>query len=79
VDTTWLKHDLPPGSSSVVSCGRSLHDHEKQMIEAALAECQGRVSGPRGAAAKLAIPRQTHDARIRVLRINKHKFTGGLR
>jgi hypothetical protein len=34
------------------------------MIEAALAACQGRVSGPFGAAARLAIPRQILDSRI---------------
>jgi transcriptional regulator with GAF, ATPase, and Fis domain len=40
------------------------------MIEAALAESAGRVSGPGGAAAKLALPRPTLDAKIRRLGIN---------
>jgi formate hydrogenlyase transcriptional activator len=44
------------------------------MIEAALAESHGRVSGPAGAAAKLALPAQTLDAKIKRLGINKFRF-----
>jgi formate hydrogenlyase transcriptional activator len=44
------------------------------MIEAALAECQGKVAGPNGAAAKLGIPRSTLDSKITQLNINKQKF-----
>jgi formate hydrogenlyase transcriptional activator len=44
------------------------------MIEAALAESGGRVSGPDGAAAKLGLPRPTLDAKIRRLGINKYRF-----
>ena len=32
---------------------------EKELTEAALAKCQGRVSGPDGAATKVGIPRST--------------------
>jgi formate hydrogenlyase transcriptional activator len=39
-----------------------------------LVACKGRVSGPSGAAARLAIPRQTLDSRIKALQINKHRF-----
>jgi formate hydrogenlyase transcriptional activator len=49
-------------------------EREKEMIETALAQCQGRVSGPSGAAHKLGIPRQTLDARIASLGIDKHRF-----
>jgi DNA-binding NtrC family response regulator len=52
----------------------TLAEREREMIEAALAECQGRISGPSGAAAKLGIPRQTLDSKIRALQINKHRF-----
>jgi formate hydrogenlyase transcriptional activator len=45
------------------------------MIEAALAQSQGRVSGPTGAAAKLGIPRQTVESKIKALGIDKHRFT----
>jgi formate hydrogenlyase transcriptional activator len=44
------------------------------MIETALAQCQGRVSGANRAAQKLGIPRQTLDARIASLGIDKHRF-----
>jgi formate hydrogenlyase transcriptional activator len=44
------------------------------MIEAALAESGGRVSGPGGAATKLGIPRPTLDAKIKRLGINKYRF-----
>lgn len=47
---------------------------EKERIEAALAECRGRVSGPNGAAGKLGIPRTTLESRIRELRINKFQY-----
>jgi transcriptional regulator with GAF, ATPase, and Fis domain/PAS domain-containing protein/CHASE3 domain sensor protein len=54
--------------------GRLLPDEEKEIIEAALAESQGRISGPKGAAAKLGIPRQTLESKIASLGIDKHKF-----
>jgi formate hydrogenlyase transcriptional activator len=47
-------------------------DREVEMIEAALADCHGRISGPLGAAAKLGIPWQTLESKIRCLGINKY-------
>jgi formate hydrogenlyase transcriptional activator len=47
---------------------------EKEIIEATLAESHGRISGPAGAAAKLALPAQTLEAKIKRLRINKFRF-----
>ncbi len=44
---------------------------EREIIEAALAETRGRVSGPSGAAAKLGMPRSTLDDRIKALKISK--------
>ena len=49
-------------------------DRERKAIEAALAECQGRVSGPRGAAAVLGIPHQTLESKIVSLGIDKGRF-----
>ena len=43
-------------------------------IEAALAECNGRVSGARGAAVRLGIPQSTLDSKIKALKINKYRF-----
>jgi DNA-binding NtrC family response regulator len=47
---------------------------EREIIEAALAESRGRVSGPSGAAAKLQIPPSTLETRIKTLKIDKHRF-----
>jgi formate hydrogenlyase transcriptional activator len=44
------------------------------MIEAALAEANGRVSGLSGAAAKLGIPASTLESKIKTLGIKKTKF-----
>jgi DNA-binding NtrC family response regulator/PAS domain-containing protein len=52
----------------------TLQNKEREMIEAALAECKGKVAGPKGAAAKLGIPRSTLDSKINQLKIKKHKF-----
>jgi formate hydrogenlyase transcriptional activator len=49
-------------------------ERERKLIEAALAECHGRVSGPSGAAAKLGIPHQTLESKIVSLRIDKRQF-----
>jgi formate hydrogenlyase transcriptional activator len=52
---------------------------EREIIEAALAETRGRVSGPSGAAAKLGILSSTLEARIKALKINKQRFKFGER
>jgi formate hydrogenlyase transcriptional activator len=52
--------------------GRSIQ--EKERIEAVLAECRGRISGPNGAARKLGMRRTTLESRIKKLRINKYQY-----
>jgi transcriptional regulator with GAF, ATPase, and Fis domain len=47
---------------------------EREMIEAALTESRGRVSGPSGAAAKLRVPASTLEHRIKALNIRKSLF-----
>jgi len=47
---------------------------EKGIIEQALRECKGRVSGPWGAAAKLGVPPSTLESKIFSLKIDKHRF-----
>jgi formate hydrogenlyase transcriptional activator len=71
VDESWLKRDSAdsPRSQDGLS---ALTDREVEMIEAALAESRGRISGPSGAAAKLGIPRQTLESKIRRLGIDKY-------
>src|SRR5882762_1353778 len=74
VDETWLKRQAPHCAGPTAALNSALQTQEKEMIEAALAESAGRVSGPGGAAGKLGIPRATLDAKIRRLGINKHRF-----
>jgi formate hydrogenlyase transcriptional activator len=74
VDETWLRRELPPVASRTTALGGTLVRHEKEMIEAALKESQGRISGPGGAAAKLGLPAKTLDSKIKRLKINKYRF-----
>jgi formate hydrogenlyase transcriptional activator len=50
----------------------ALAERELEVIEAALAESHGRISGPSGAARKLRIPRQTLESKIKRLGINRY-------
>src|SRR6202790_1646617 len=77
VDEAWLKPASSAVSNPVVPFVTTLVERERQMIETALAQCQGRVSGVNGAAKKLGIPRQTLDARIASLGIDKYRFKTG--
>jgi DNA-binding NtrC family response regulator len=52
----------------------ALTTRETKIIETALEETGGRISGPSGAAVKLGIARSTLESRIRSLQINKHLF-----
>jgi formate hydrogenlyase transcriptional activator len=71
VDESWLKR--APAASPRSQDGLSaLADREVEMIESALAEAHGRISGPTGAAAKLGIPRQTLESKIRRLGIDRY-------
>ena len=76
VDESWLRRDARgvPAPARTASLVRSLAEHEREIIEAALAASRGRISGPSGAAARLGIPRQTLESKLRVLEIDKHRF-----
>ena len=76
IDENWLLQQPPltPESKLQVELPRRLLVQEKDMIEAALKETRGRVSGPTGAAAKLGIPRSTLESKIRSLKIDKNHF-----
>jgi formate hydrogenlyase transcriptional activator len=75
VDESWLNPEpAQVAASRAVALNGTLHKQEKEMIEAALAESHGRISGPAGAAAKLAIPAQTLEAKIKRLGINKYRY-----
>jgi formate hydrogenlyase transcriptional activator len=76
VDESWLSQQ-PPATEPNRDIGsfKRLPAQEKAIIEAALSESGGRVYGPSGAAAKLGIPRSTLENKIRLLKINKNRFT----
>ena len=74
VDETWLKRELPIGRSRRGTLNGTLVRQEKEMIEAALAETHGRISGTSGAAIKLGLPARTLDSKIKRLKINKYRF-----
>jgi formate hydrogenlyase transcriptional activator len=62
------------GYGPAVPFFRTRADREREIIEAALAESGGQVAGPKGAAVKLGIPRQTLDSKIASLGIDKRRF-----
>ena len=71
IDESWLKR-APADSSGRHEGLAVLSDREVELIQAALAESHGRISGPSGAAAKLGIPRQTLESKMRRLGIDKY-------
>ena len=73
IDEAWVRRALRQ-SRPTTPLAASMADREREMIEAALAESEGRVAGPSGAAAKLGIPRQTLDSKIANLQISKERF-----
>jgi transcriptional regulator with GAF, ATPase, and Fis domain len=75
VDESWLsRQPVATASKSQLELSQKLAAQEKEMIEAALRESGGRVSGPSGAAAKLGIHRSTLESKITSLKIDKYRF-----
>jgi PAS domain S-box-containing protein len=77
VDESWLSRKVEASVQSGPMPLKMPPSQEKKTIEAALAEAQGRISGPSGAASRLGIPPSTLDSKIRTLKINKHRFKTG--
>ncbi|HKA34998.1 MAG TPA: sigma-54 dependent transcriptional regulator [Candidatus Binatia bacterium] len=74
VDTSWLSRaKVQPVLSSTVLPERLLGE-EKRLIESALAQSHGKVSGPTGAAVKLGLPPSTLESKIKTLKIRKAAF-----
>jgi formate hydrogenlyase transcriptional activator len=73
VDESWLR----PQSQRDAGLRPSLSNHQRKIIEAALAHAHGRVAGPHGAAAKLGVPRTTLESTIKSLRIDKNRYRSG--
>jgi PAS domain S-box-containing protein len=71
IDKSWVANE--PQSSTATTDRKS---NERQRIEAALAQSNGKIAGASGAAAKLGIPPSTLESKIRSLKINKFQFKG---
>ena len=63
VDPSWLTPAAPRSAGASVRLANHLAEREKAMIENALREAQGLLSGPIGAAAKLGVPRKRSNQR----------------
>jgi transcriptional regulator with GAF, ATPase, and Fis domain len=79
VDELWLSTQTSQPTPPAVPSGPFQGDprSEREIIEAALAESRGRISGPSGAAARLNIPPSTLDYKIKTLKIRKSQFKFG--
>jgi formate hydrogenlyase transcriptional activator len=75
IEESWIVAQDSRSSPASRSLSRAVQDQEKEMIEAALAECRGKVAGENGAAAKLGLPASTLESKIKQLRIKKRAFT----
>jgi PAS domain S-box-containing protein len=76
VDASWLSKESSQPASLVQASPLFEGEPrgEREIIETALAESRGRVSGPSGAAAKLRIPPSTLESKIKALKIRKSQF-----
>jgi formate hydrogenlyase transcriptional activator len=70
VEEAWLRPEAKPWAG----LQPSLINQERELIETALAEARGRISGPDGAAKRLGVPRTTLEYKIKSLRIDKYRF-----
>ena len=75
VDASWLsRRPSISEPTNPIELPQQLAAQEKEMIEAVLRECKGRVSGESGAAARLGMPGSTLESKIRSLKIDKKRF-----
>jgi transcriptional regulator with GAF, ATPase, and Fis domain len=72
VDLAWLVPDLPRNKPGPLLA--KIVEYERDIIERALQESAGKVSGRSGAANRLGVPSTTLESRIRALKIDKHRF-----
>ncbi len=75
VDEAWLTNKVAIESADdSAPLFANLAEREKEMIEDALRETNGQISGDTGAAARLGIARQTLESKIKKLKINRYRF-----
>jgi formate hydrogenlyase transcriptional activator len=71
VDSSWLKNNVDGAVPIVSGLSEELAARERELIAAALAASAGRIAGPKGAAARLHVPRQTLTSRMKALGMSK--------
>ena len=77
IDERWLSGPRER-SRAVTAPNRSERvTREKDTIEAALMDSQGRVAGPFGAALRMGLPPSTLESKIKALNIDKSRFRRG--
>ena len=74
VDASWLTPAPAEGAVRAGSLTADLTQREKAIIEDALRDAHGVIGGTAGAAAKLGLPRQTLESRLRKLGIDRYRF-----
>jgi len=75
VDESWLsQRPLDTRSGNKPFLSEKVAATEREIIEEALRESQGRIFGPSGAAAKLGIARSTLESKIQSLNIKRNRF-----
>jgi PAS domain S-box-containing protein len=74
IDKSWLSSEPMPTRSIDQASMEAPVPGERELIEVALAQTKGKVSGLSGAAVKLGIPASTLESKIRSLKINKYRF-----
>jgi formate hydrogenlyase transcriptional activator len=74
VDDAWLTRAATKEAHANAPLIANLAEREKEVIENALRETRGQISGPAGAAAKLGIARQTLESKIKKLGVNRYRF-----
>jgi DNA-binding NtrC family response regulator len=74
VDASWFAGERSKSPSREKTLASDLSAHEKAIIENALRQASGRVSGENGAAAMLGMPRQTLESKLKRLGIKPYHF-----
>jgi formate hydrogenlyase transcriptional activator len=74
VEANWLGAVNPKSAARSITLAADITDRERKIIENALREAAGRISGATGAAAILGIPRQTLESKMKKLGIVPHRF-----
>jgi formate hydrogenlyase transcriptional activator len=74
VDASWFAAERSKSPVRAMTLASDLSAREKTVIENALRQASGRVSGANGAAAILGMPRQTLESKLKKLGIRPYHF-----